>query len=408
MRLFSLLLLYCCFSFGLQAQNPSEKLVAFFPFSGCKGVDDSGNGSSGTFIGDVSCVCGVVDSAIHFDGKGDAVVFIGPLRDVFTTSDFSMSFYFKPVIEANQGGSQVVFSKQENCNAQRAFWVRFNPKSMKISSGLSQNDSLFVSVTADIDKNACWQYITLVRSNTAYSIYVNGVLRDSKSSVARIDLTSNAELKAGEMICTLDRDYKGDLDEIRVYSKALKPVDIAAIDLRADAILNGDTVIYLGNSLQMVTSPTCATKFQWSPNDGSIPDISIANPIAAPTQTTTYEVQFLYEEGCVATDTVLVKVVDPDTLDCNQIFIPNAFTPSGSPGRNDFFAISNPYNVDEFISFEVFDRWGGRVFSGTSALDTWDGTFQGKQLNPGIFLYRLRYRCDGQEKIKAGTLTLLR
>lgn len=407
MRLFSLIL-FCCFQLALSAQNPAEKLIAFFPFSGCKGTDESGNGSSGAFIDDVSCVCGVRDSATHFDGDGDAIFFVGPLSDVFTTSDFSVSFYFKPTpVAANEGGSQVLMSKQENCNTQRAFWVRFNPKSKKISAGLSQNDTLFVTVTADLDPTTCWQYVTLVRSNTTFSIYISGVLRDSKSSAARIDLTSNAVLKIGEPICTLDKSYKGDMDEVRIYSKALKPDDISVIDLKPDKILNGDTLLYLGNSMQMVTSQTCAQNFQWSPADGSISDIAIPNPTATPTVTTTYQVKFLYQ-GCTATDTVLVKVIDPDTLDCNEIFIPNAFTPSASTGRNDFFAISNPYNVDEFIAFEVFDRWGGRVFSAETALDSWDGTFQGKALNPGVFLYRLRYRCDGVEKVKAGSLTLLR
>ena len=102
-------------------------------------------------------------------------------------------------------------------------------------------------------------------------------MQDSKSSAARIDLTSNAVLKVGEPICTLDKSYKGDMDEIRIYSRALKPDDINVIDLKADKILNGDTLLYLGNSIQMVTSETCAQNFQWSPSDGSIADISIPN-----------------------------------------------------------------------------------------------------------------------------------
>ena len=406
MRLFPILL-FCCFQAALGAQNLTDKLVAYFPFSNCKGSDESGNGSNGALIGDASCVCGVRDSAIHFDGDGDAIFFVGPIGDVFTTSDFSVSFYFKPApVLPNEGGSQVLLSKQENCTTQKAFWVRFNPKSKKISSAISQNDTLLVSVTADLDPDACWQYITLVRSNTVYSIYVNGILKDTKKSAARIDLTSNAVFKAAEPICTLDRAYKGDIDEIRVYSRALKQADIDALNLRADQILNADTVIYLGNAFQIATSPTCATNFQWSPPDG-VSDVQTANPLITPTQTTTYQVKFIYQ-ACTATDTVLVKVIDPDTLDCSQIFIPNAFTPGNSIGRNDVFAISNPYSVDEFISFEVFDRWGGRVFSAATALESWDGTFQGKLLNPGTFLYRLRYRCNGEEKVKAGNLTLLR
>ena len=101
-------------------------------------------------------------------------------------------------------------------------------------------------------------------------------------------------------------------------------------------------------------------------------------------------------------------VIDPDTLDCNKIFIPNAFTPGSSPGRNDLFGISNPFAVNEFISFEIFDRWGGRVFAAEDANSQWDGSAQGQPLNPGVYLYRLHYKCDGQERLKTGSLTLLR
>ncbi|MCC6459770.1 MAG: gliding motility-associated C-terminal domain-containing protein [Saprospiraceae bacterium] len=407
MRSFTLFLLLCLVS-GLAAQNTNDKLEAYFSFSQCKGTDESGNGSSGALIDNASCTCGVRDSAIYLDGDGDAVFFVGPLSDVFTTSDFTVSFYFKPdPYNPSAGGSQVIFSKQESCANKRAFWVRYNPKTRKISSGLSQNDTLFVNVTADLNPEACWQYITLVRNNTAYSIYVDGFLQETKTTVARIDLSSTAVFKAGEPVCTLDRSFKGAFDELRIYSKALKPDEIDLISLRPDKILNGDTVIYLGNSLPITTSSTCAVDYFWTPGTGVV-DVMDANPTITPVATTTYKVEFYYSDGCVSSDTILVKVIDPDTLDCNKIFIPNAFTPGGSPGRNDWFAISNPYSVDEFISFEVFDRWGGRVFNAVTPLDRWDGSFQGEALNAGVFLYRLRYRCDGTEKVKAGSLTLLR
>ncbi|MCB0533107.1 MAG: gliding motility-associated C-terminal domain-containing protein [Lewinellaceae bacterium] len=406
MRFFSLFMLLGL-STAISAQNINEKLVAYFPFTECKGTDESGNGSSGALIDDASCVCGVRDSAIYFDGDADAIFFVGPISDVFTTSDFSVSFYFKPApVPANYGGSQVLMSKQENCNTNRAFWVRFNPKSKKISAALSQNDTLLANVTANLSPRSCWQYITLTRSNTLFSIYVNGKLADSQTSKARIDLTSNAVFKVGEPICSLDRSYWGDIDELRIYSKALNQDDINALNLRADQIITGDTLVYLGNSLQIQSTPSCTDQFLWTPSAGVSDDMN-PEPIITPTVTTTYKLEFSYP-GCTASDTIRIKVIDPDTLDCNIIFIPNAFTPSASPGRNDVFGISNPYSVDEFISFEVFDRWGGRVFNAPTVFDTWDGTFQGDALNAGVFLYRLRYRCEGVERVKAGSLTLLR
>lgn len=395
----------------LPAQTvPSDKLVAHFPFTNCDATDDSGNNSSGAIIGDTLCVCGAQDLAMHFDtaqNMANSLLLVGPLTDVFTTSDFTVSFFIRPTFPAKGGTSQVILSKQETCTTKNAFWVRYSAKNNKISSGISENDSLVAIVQGSFDRNVCWQYVTLVRNNTQYSLYINGTLRDTKTSVGRINLSSNAPVKVSQPVCAFDQNFFGDLDDLRFHNKALSAEDLNRYYSRPDKILNSDTLIYLGNSLNISTSNTCANNIFWSPATG-VSKVDIANPVITPVLPTAYTIEFIHPSGCKALDTIRVNVIDPDTLDCDQVFIPNAFTPGGSPGRNDRFGISNPFSVDEFISFEVFDRWGGQVFFALTPFETWDGTSQGQALNAGFFLYRLRYRCDGKEKVKSGTLTLLR
>ncbi|MEO6036910.1 MAG: LamG-like jellyroll fold domain-containing protein [Saprospiraceae bacterium] len=407
MRIFFLLLLL-----GLQYSlaGQSEKLEAYFSFENCKLADNSGNGSSGAILGDTNCVCGVRDEALYFDGNGDALLLVGPLADIFTTSDFSIGFYMRLTDTAPIGGTQVVMAKQANCNTQDAFWIRYAQKTNTISSSISENDTLIATVQAKLPPNRCWYYITVVRSNTRYSLYVDGVLRDSKTSKARVDLTSTAPLKIAEPVCPIDPAFHGTLDELRFYSKALTPDEINRHNLRPDEILNGDTLIYLGNSFQITTAQSCAQTFKWQPSTG-VSDPNIANPVITPAAPTTYQLTTLYTDAtgvCKSIDSLFVNVIDPDTLDCDKIFIPNAFTPGSSAGRNDVFGISNPYAVNEFISFEIFDRWGGRVFAAEDASSQWDGSAQGQPLNPGVYLYRLHYKCTGQERVKTGSLTLLR
>lgn len=391
--------------------NSADKLVAYFPFTKCNAIDDSGNNSSGAIIGDTLCVCGAEDNAMHFDTVkkvANSLLLVGPVTDVFTTSDFTVSFYIRPNFKPTGGTSQVVLSKQETCTTKNAFWVRYSTKNKKISSGISENDSLIAIVQADLDDDVCWQYITLVRSNTKYSLYVNGTLRDTKVSAGRINLTSNAPVKVSQPVCTnFDQNFFGDLDNLRFHNKALSQEDLNRYYSPPDKILNSDTLIYLGNSMQIRTSNTCANAILWSPTTG-VSKIDTANPVITPQLPGFYIAEFAHPSGCRTHDTIHVNVIDPDTLDCNRVFIPNAFTPGSSLGRNDLFGISNPFSVDEFISFEVFDRWGGQVFSALTPFEAWDGTSQGEALNAGIFLYRLRYKCDGQEKVKSGTLTLLR
>jgi gliding motility-associated-like protein len=394
--------LLCTFAVFSQT---SDKLVARFSFSGCKTTDDSGNGSTAVLVGDTVCTCGTRDQALTFNDRKTSVLMAGPLLDLFTTSDFTISFYFKPQ-PTNLGGTQVILSKQVNCTSNRAFWVRYNKDSKKIASGISENDTLSAIVTAAIDPLACWQMVTLVRNNRTYSIYINGVLKDTKTTAGRLNLTSTTPFKVGDPVCPLDRGLIGALDELRFHSKALTAEEINAFNLQPDKIINNDTLIYLGSGFQVQTTASCASLFRWDGN--GISDPAIAEPFITPTASATYKISFTHPDGCVADDTIAINVIDPNTLDCEKIFLPNAFTPSGSPGRNDRFGISNPFAVPDFISFEVFDRWGGRVFEGADRFDTWDGLFNGQPVNPGMFLYRLRYKCGGVEKVKSGNLMLLK
>jgi len=407
MRLFFLLSLLFI---SAAASAQSDKLEAYFSFDNCKGVDDSGNGSSGALKGGIGCACGLQDSAMYFQDDNDALNLVGPFADVFSTSDFTVSFYFRPTPQsAQQNASQLVMAKQDSCNLNHAFWVRYNDFGTvgTISAGISENDTLLATVTSKLDPNACWQFITITRSNKLFSLYVNGIWRDSRTSAARIDLTNTTPLVIGDPVCPLDVEFEGVFDELRFHSKALIEEDLKKYNLRADQILTRDTLVYLGNSFQPVVSQYCVGQYTWSPLSG-VDDPTVAQPLITPTETTTYKIVFTYDDDCIAQDTVHVTVIDPATLDCNQVFIPNAFTPSETPKVNDIFGISNPFAVDDFISFEIFDRWGGRVFEAATQFETWDGTTNGKPANPGVFLYRLRYKCDGVEKVKAGSLTLLR
>ena len=154
---------------SLSAQTVSDKLEAYFSFDDCKAIDDSGNGSSGALIGDIACSCGLRDSSLRFIDTSDAVFLVGPFADIFSTSDFSVSFYMRPPDGQLTGNSQVIMAKQESCNTDRAFWVRYRPKTRIISSGISENDSLVTIVQAKLDDAPCWQYITLTRSKSSAS-----------------------------------------------------------------------------------------------------------------------------------------------------------------------------------------------------------------------------------------------
>jgi gliding motility-associated-like protein len=390
----------------LQAQS-TDKLISYFSFDQCDVRDDSGNGPAGALDGNVDCICGIGGNAYRMDQDSNAIIIIGPSSQVFTSSDFTVSFYMRPDGNQLQSSQQVIMYKQDSCKAGRAFWVRYNGKSKVISSGISQNDTLKTVVQAKLDLNSCWQFVTLARNNLNYTLYINGKMRDTRSTSARVDLSNNAPLKIGMPICPLDLGYLGVFDELRIHSKALAEPDLLRYNINPDQIGNSDTLIYKGNEFKVNQDANCANTFKWLPPTGVSDDQAI-EPIIRPEVPTTYLVQKSYDYNCISTDTIFVDVIDPDTLDCNRIFIPSAFTPGSSANLNDLFGISNYFVMDKFIAFEIFDRWGGRVFNAVQPQDAWDGRFGDQPVNPGVYLYRIQYVCDGKEKAISGTVTVLK
>ena len=90
-------------------------------------------------------------------------------------------------------------------------------------------------------------------------------------------------------------------------------------------------------------------------------------------------------------------------------YIPNAFTPN-KDGINEGFRMEHKYcKIEDFV-MQIFDRWGNMLFETHDENEYWDGSFKGERLAPGVFVYSIRFRFSGSERIenKKGDVTLLR
>ena len=89
-------------------------------------------------------------------------------------------------------------------------------------------------------------------------------------------------------------------------------------------------------------------------------------------------------------------------------FVPNAFTPNGD-GENDVFV--PVWNNVEVKRFEVFSRWGERVYEQTAgSADGWNGkTTKGQDAVPGTYIWQVDLvDIDGKTISKSGAITLIR
>ena len=58
--------------------------------------------------------------------------------------------------------------------------------------------------------------------------------------------------------------------------------------------------------------------------------------------------------------------------------------------------------------FEIYDRWGEKVWETKEIKETWDGSKNNTPLNNGTYMYKIKYQCSNQEYVKFDSFVLLR
>ena len=168
------------------------------------------------------------------------------------------------------------------------------------------------------------------------------------------------------------------------------------------------SLIEEGESVQLTA--TGGENYSWTPSTGLSCD-DCANPIASPTETTTYYVTAVDSSGCTGGDTALIEI----RINCGELYVPNIFSPNGDM-NNDYLCLYGSCVTK--VVYTVYDRWGELVFETESTVNLetgnhqevcWDGTYRGKPLNSGVFAYKLYAELfDGEIIEESGNITLVR
>jgi gliding motility-associated-like protein len=165
----------------------------------------------------------------------------------------------------------------------------------------------------------------------------------------------------------------------------------------SDTILKGESV-----TLNAVSNGS-GVDFSWTSSSG-LDCSTCASPVATPLETTTYMVVATSLTGCTAADSVLIVVIERE-----NVFSPGGFTPNGD-GINDEFALNGAISDIETFYVVVYDRWGEKLFDSYDPDFRWNGIFKGKELNPGVYVYHMKYKLKniGRFYERKGSVTLIR
>ncbi len=167
--------------------------------------------------------------------------------------------------------------------------------------------------------------------------------------------------------------------------------------------ITGDSVVRLGYELPLsIVANFTPDSIAWIPAD-LVDCADCTNVTALPIDHTLFSALLMDDYGCTLQASKMVKVIKLD-----EIFAPNAFSPNGD-GLNEWFQIYTDRDVDAILEFDVYDRWGDLLFSGTDHTPGWDGRHHGKIMPPGVYAWvaRIRFK-DGRTRVYSGDVTLIR
>ncbi len=188
------------------------------------------------------------------------------------------------------------------------------------------------------------------------------------------------------------------------YSELISINSVGGV--KVDLIPTLDLNVNEQRQLQLTISNSTKNIISWNPSDQlSCNDCS--NPTLTAKKNQTITVLVIDENGCRDSAVLVVRVID-DVF----VFVPTVFSPNGDEINDYFFPVSNILDLP-ILNLSVYDRWGNIVFSNSNFPANqgklgWNGIYKGSPLNPGVYVYSIKYKSGNATKNISGDITLLR
>ena len=204
--------------------NINSGLIGWWKFdeaSGASAADSSGNGITGTLVNAPSWVAGKINNALDFNGSTQYVT-MGDVAALEGLTDLTISAWIS--LDAWPAGGNVSFmSGKEDVykvDITDAGKVRFLTGDNWTGSILTSASALSV---------ATWYHIVAVKNGTTKTIYINAV-SDATAGTTGGSVGSNTNaVQVGARNAAPADTFNGQIDDVRIYNRALSADDIAAL-----------------------------------------------------------------------------------------------------------------------------------------------------------------------------------
>ena len=201
-------------------------LVAAYGFNETTGTtfsDSSGNGNNGTVFQATWNTGGYYGGALNFDGSNDyASVPDAPNLDL--TTGMTLEAWVRPTASS---GWRTVLLKENNSELAYALYAResTNRPSGWIRTNPTTGSSKSTAGTSGLPLNA-WSHLATTYDGANLRLYVNGAQVATRAYTGSMYVSANPLKIGGNAVW--GEYFAGRIDEVRIYNRALAPVEIQA------------------------------------------------------------------------------------------------------------------------------------------------------------------------------------
>ncbi|HEX8762447.1 MAG TPA: Ig-like domain-containing protein [Candidatus Saccharimonadales bacterium] len=206
------------------SNSVSGGLVASYSFNegtGTTVADGSGTGNSGSIFQAAWYAAGKFGKALSFDGSNDYVS-VNDSASLDLTNKMTLEAWVRPTASSGwrtvmlkENGSEMSYGMyaRESSNRPSA-WMRLNP-----TSGSSQSAGATPGLTLNT-----WSHMAATYDGTSLKLYINGALRATTNQSGSMYVGTGPLKFGGNAVW--GEYFAGQLDEIRIYNRALTPTEV--------------------------------------------------------------------------------------------------------------------------------------------------------------------------------------
>lgn len=146
--------------------------------------------------------------------------------------------------------------------------------------------------------------------------------------------------------------------------------------------VNGN--VFAGMPISFTNTSTGQTYNWWNFGDGTGTS-SVTNPVYTYDSAGNYIVSLTVTNNFGCSDSISQQlVVNPIETKVYPPVLPNTFTPNGDGNNDILFVRGGPFKT---LTFTVYDEWGNQIFISNDESIGWDGTYNGKEVPVGVYVY---------------------